>query len=163
MEELLRTYYSNLNPQATEEEILAYLQSQGIDMSAPQGIASLAPRVMPESGGMDNIITGSNLPVGSKPPSAGLTALGYLINPFIGGAMSLSRLADKGKLPGGLNRIFGSRASGDVEVGMPQTIQTGQGFVDEVALTGGDSGGSFDGASSMESYSQDPTGYSGSF
>ena len=30
-------------------------------------------------------------------------------------------------------------------------------------LTGGDGGGSFDGASSMESYSQDPTGYSGSF
>ena len=46
---------------------------------------------------------------------------------------------------------------------MPQTIQTSQPFVDEVALTGGDGGGSFDGASSMESYSQDPTGYSGSF
>ncbi len=82
---------------------------------------------------------------------------------FIGLAANLQALADKGKLPFGLNKILGSRASGDVEVGAPQAIQTGQSFVDEVALTGGDSGGTFDGASSMESYSQDPTGYSGSF
>ena len=86
-----------------------------------------------------------------------------LIAPPVGLVMQAQRFADQGQLPFGLNKIFGSRASGDVEVGMPQTIQTSQPFVDEVALTGGDGGGSFDGASSMESYSQDPTGYSGSF
>ena len=77
MEELLRTYYANLNPQATEEEILAYLQSQGIDMSAPQGIASLAPRVMPESSDYTNVI--GRDPVSR--PTGGIDVLGAYMKP----------------------------------------------------------------------------------
>jgi hypothetical protein len=166
MEQFLRTYYTNLNPNATEEEILAFLESQGFglgDQTVTGGIMN-TPNMIQDSGGdSGGGINKIDLPVGAKAPSLGMTALGYLINPFIGMAMTGQRLADQGKLPFGLNKILGSRASGDVEVGAPQAIQTGQSFVDEVALTGGDSGGTFDGASSMESYSQDPTGYSGSF
>ena len=77
MEELLRTYYANLNPQATEEEILAYLQSQGVDMSAPQGIASLAPRVMPESSDYTNVI--GRDPVSR--PTGGIDVLGAYMKP----------------------------------------------------------------------------------
>ena len=166
MEQFLRTYYTNLNPNATEEEILAFLQSQGFglgDQTVTGGIMN-TPNMIQDSGGdSGGGITKIDLPVGAKAPSLGMTALGYFVHPLIGMAMSGQRLADQGKLPFGLNKILGSRASGDVEVGAPQAIQTGQSFVDEVALTGGDSGGTFDGASSMESYSQDPTGYSGSF
>ena len=32
MEQFLRTYYKNLNPNATEEEILAFLESQGFGL-----------------------------------------------------------------------------------------------------------------------------------
>ena len=166
MEQFLRTYYTNLNPNATEEEIHAFLQSQGFglgDQTVTGGIMN-TPNMIQDSGGdSGGGINKIDLPVGAKAPSLGMTALGYFIHPLIGMAMTGQRLADQGKLPFGLNKILGSRASGDVEVGVPQAIQTGQSFVDEVALTGGDSGGTFDGASSMESYSQDPTGYSGSF
>ena len=166
MEQFLRTYYTNLNPNATEEEILAFLESQGFglgDQTVTGGIMN-TPNMIQDSGGdSGGGINKIDLPVGAKAPSLGMTALGYFIHPLIGMAMTGQRLADQGKLPFGLNKILGSRASGDVEVGVPQAIQTGQSFVDEVALTGGDSGGTFDGASSMESYSQDPTGYSGSF
>jgi hypothetical protein len=166
MEQFLRTYYTNLNPNATEEEILAFLESQGFglgDQTVTGGIMN-TPNMIQDSGGdSGGGINKIDLPVGAKAPSLGMTALGYFVHPLIGMAMTGQRLADQGKLPFGLNKILGSRASGDVEVGAPQAIQTGQSFVDEVALTGGDSGGTFDGASSMESYSQDPTGYSGSF
>ena len=43
MEQFLRTYYTNLNPNATEEEILAFLQSQGFglgDQTVTGGIMS---------------------------------------------------------------------------------------------------------------------------
>ena len=109
-----------------------------------------------DNSGINSVTQTPNLAVGQKPPSALLAGIMSLIAPPV-------CLVMQAQLPFGLNKIFGSRASGDVEVGMPQTIQTSQPFVDEVALTGGDGGGSFDGASSMESYSQDPTGYSGSF
>ena len=166
MEQFLRTYYTNLNPNATEEEILAFLQSQGFglgDQTVTGGIMS-TPNMIQDSGGdSGGGINRIDLPVGAKPPGLLTRTLATIFAPPVGIAMNLQALADQGKLPGGLNRILGSRASGDVEVGAPQAIQTGQSFVDEVALTGGDSGGTFDGASSMESYSQDPTGYSGSF
>tara|TARA_X000001382_G_scaffold99527_2_gene73945 strand:+ start:512 stop:916 length:405 start_codon:yes stop_codon:yes gene_type:complete len=124
-------------------------------------------RMLQEQQGDDeytNVIDPSaQLAVGQEPPSSFLTGLMSLIAPPVGIAMQAQRMADQGGLPFGLNKIFASRSSANVEPGIPQAIQTGQSFVDEAALTGGDSGGSFDGASSMESYSQDPTGYSGSF
>ena len=167
MEQFLRTYYTNLNPNATEEEILAFLESQGFglgDQTVTGGIMN-TPNMIQDSGGdFEGGINRIDLPVGAKPLDfkTRMVLTAYPPTRFIGLAANLQ--ADKGKLPFGLNKILGSRASGDVEVvGAPQAIQTGQSFVDEVALTGGDSGGTFDGASSMESYSQDPTGYSGSF
>ena len=153
MEQFLRNYYTNLNPNATEEEILAFLTAQGFggtgDFSGQTVTGGImnTPNMIQDSGGDSG--GGKNkidLPVGAKAPSLGMTALGYLINPFLGMAMSGQRLADQGKLPFGLNKILGSRASGDVEVGVPQAIQTGQSFVDEVALTGGDSGGNIEGS-----------------
>ena len=164
MEQFLRTYYTNLNPNATEEEILAFLQSQGFgSTTTTEGITAINPMPIQTGGDGDGGITEIDLPVGAKPPGLLTRTLATIFAPPVGIAMNLQALADQGKLPFGLNQKFGSRASGDVEVGVPQAIQTGQSFVDEVALTGGDSGGTFDGASSMESYSQDPTGYSGSF
>jgi len=164
MEQFLRTYYTNLNPNATEEEILAFLASQGFgmdDQTATGGITS-ALNVPQDSGGDSGPATRPNIPVGAKPPNLFTRTLATIFAPPVGIAMNLQALADKGKLPGNLNKVFGSRASGDVEAGVPQSIQTGQSFVDEVSLTGGDGGGTFDGATSMEAYSQDPTGYSGS-
>ena len=163
MEELLRTYYTNLNPSATEEEILAFLQSQGIDMSAPvsQGITSLAPNYMPESSDNTNVFR-PDLPVGQKAPGGLMTFLTTLFAPPVGIAMQLQRMADKNQLPGNLNNFFGSRASANVEQGLPAVINM-QSVYDDFGY--GDSGpsGSYDGATSMSEYSADPTSFSGSF
>ena len=129
MEQFLRTYYTNLNPNATEEEILAFLESQGFGLgyqTVTGGIMN-KPNMIQDSGGdFGGGINKIDLPVGAKAPSLGMTALGYLINPFLGMAMSGQRLADRGKLPGGLNKLFASRSSGDVEIDLP-TTPTGYG------------------------------------
>ena len=147
MEQFLRTYYTNLNPNATEEEILAFLQSQGFglgDQTVTGGIMS-TPNMIQDSGGdFGGGINKIDLPVGAKAPSLGMTALGYLINPFLGMAMSGQRLADQGKLPFGLNKILGSRASGNVELGLePQMsdIFTAQSLSDSFAGEEGPTGG----------------------
>ena len=143
MEQFLRNYYTNLNPNATEEDILAFLASQGFGgmgdftnqgSTGTGGITDLRQqmfqrqqqdfRMDQDDGGISNLP--GNLPVGSKPPGVGMTALAYLINPFLGMAMSGQRLADRGKLPGGLNKLFASRSSGDVEIDLP-TTPTGYG------------------------------------
>jgi len=57
MEGFLRAYYTNLNPNATEEEILAYLESQGFGGMGNQpvegGITTLQqnPMLLPQMGG----------------------------------------------------------------------------------------------------------------
>ena len=147
MEQFLRTYYTNLNPNATEEEILAFLQSQGFglgDQTVTGGIMN-TPNMIQDSGGdFGGGINKIDLPVGAKAPSLGMTALGYLINPFLGMAMSGQRLADQGKLPFGLNKILGSRASGNVELGLePQMsdIFTAQSLSDSFAGEEGPTGG----------------------
>ena len=147
MEQFLRTYYTNLNPNATEEEILAFLQSQGFglgDQTVTGGIMS-TPNMIQDSGGDSGVVINRiDHPVGAKPPSLGMTALGYLINPFLGMAMSGQRLADQGKLPFGLNKILGSRASGNVELGLePQMsdIFTAQSLSDSFAGEEGPTGG----------------------
>ena len=59
MEGFLRAYYTNLNPNATEEEILAYLESQGFGGMGNQpvegGITTLQqnPMLLPQLGGED--------------------------------------------------------------------------------------------------------------
>jgi len=59
MEGFLRAYYTNLNPNATEEEIMAYLESQGFGGMGNQpvegGITTLQqnPMLLPQLGGED--------------------------------------------------------------------------------------------------------------
>jgi len=170
MEQFLRTYFTNLNPNATEEEILAFLQSQGFgSTTTAEGITAITPMPIQTGGDGDGGITGIDLPVGSKPPGLLTRTLATIFAPPVGIAMNLQALADKGKLTSRLNRILGSRSSANVELGLePQMsdIFTAQSlsdsFAGEEGPTGG-GGGSFDGAASMSDYSDDPTGYSGSF
>ena len=130
MEQFLRNYYTNLNPNATEEEILAFLASQGFggmgDFSGQTsigtgGITNLRRQIPQQQefgndGGINNIITGRNLPVGAKPPGLIERTLATIFAPPVGITMNLQALADKGKLPFGLNKVLGSRASGNVEL-----------------------------------------------
>ena len=138
MDQFLRTYYKNLNPNATEEEILAFLASQGFgmdDQTATGGITS-ALNVPRDSGGDSGPATRPNIPVGAKPPNLFTRALATIFAPPVGIAMNLQALADKGKLPGKLNEVFASRSSADVELGLePQMsdIFTAQSLSDSFA------------------------------
>ena len=128
MEQFLRTYYKNLNPNATEEEILAFLESQGFGLgnqTVTGGITS-SPNIFQDSGGDSGPATRPNIPVGAKPPNLFTRTLATIFAPPVGIAMNLQALADKGKLPGKLNEVFASRSSADVEVDLP-TTPTGYG------------------------------------
>jgi len=113
MEGFLRAYYTNLNPNATEEEILAYLASQGFEGMGNQpiegGITGLQqnPMLLPQMGGDDpnTPFRGSDF---GTPPSGLASFLVGLIAPPVGGAMALRNLASKGRLPFGGNEIFGN-------------------------------------------------------
>jgi len=80
MEGFLRAYYTNLNPNATEEEILAYLASQGFEGMGNQpvqgGITTLQqnPMLLPQLGG-----DGGGAP---PPPGGGKGNIGDLFNLF---------------------------------------------------------------------------------
>ena len=145
MEQFLRNYYTNLNPNATEEEILAFLQSQGFgNTTTTEGITAINPMPIQTGGDGGGGITGIDLPVGARAPNLLETGVGYLINPIIGLAMTGARLADQGKLPFGLNKVLGSRASGNVELGLePQMsdIFTAQSLSDSFASEEGPTGG----------------------
>tara|TARA_A100001515_G_scaffold112069_1_gene93183 strand:+ start:43 stop:543 length:501 start_codon:yes stop_codon:yes gene_type:complete len=137
MEQFLRTYYTNLNPNATEEEILAFLQSQGFgNTTTTEGITAINPMPVQTGGDGGEGITGIDLPVGAKPPGPIVRTLATIFAPPVGIAMNLQALADKGKLPFGLNKILGSRSSGDVESGLePQLsdVFTAQSLSDSFA------------------------------
>ena len=113
MEGFLRAYYTNLNPNATEEEILAYLASQGFEGMGNQpvegGITGLQqnPMLLPQMGGDDpnTPFRGSDF---GTPPSGLASFLVGLVAPPVGGAMALRNLASKGRLPFGGNEIFGN-------------------------------------------------------
>lgn len=62
-----------------------------------------------------------DLSVGQQPPSGLLTGIMSVVAPPVGLAMGAQRLADKGML-GPLSGLFASRASANVELGLPQTI-----------------------------------------
>ena len=147
MEQFLRTYYTNLNPNATEEEILAFLQSQGFglgDQTVTGGIMS-TPNMIQDSGGdSGGGINRIDLPVGAKPPGLLTRTLATIFAPPVGIAMNLQALADQGKLPFGLNQKLGSRSSADVELGLePQMsdIFTAQSLSDSFAGEEGPTGG----------------------
>ena len=155
MEQFLRTYYTNLNPNATEEEILAFLQSQGFgNTTTTEGITAINPMPIQTGGDGGRGITGIDLPVGAREPNLLETGVGYLINPIIGLAMTGARLADQGKLPFGLNKVLGSRASGNVEVDLPTSDDPGTvGGSSFDSDTGGTFGSSVDDASTFSDYS----------
>ena len=163
MEQFLRTYYTNLNPNATEEEILAFLQSQGFgSTTTTEGITAINPMPIQTGGDGDGGITGVNLRVGARAPNLLETGVGYLIHPIIGLAMTGARLADQGKLPFGLNQKLGSRASGNVELGLePQMsdIFTAQSLSDSFAGEEGPTGGGGStGTMSASDFSDDTPG-----
>lgn len=113
MEGFLRAYYTNLNPNATEEEILAYLASQGFEGMGNQpvegGITELQqnPMLLPQMGSDDPNTTFRGTDFGT-PPSGLASFLVGLVAPPVGGAMALRNLASKGKLPFGGNEMFGN-------------------------------------------------------
>ena len=137
MEQFLRTYFTNLNPNATEEEILAFLQSQGFgSTTTAEGITAITPMPIQTGGDGDGGITKIDLPVGAKPPGPFARTLATIFAPPVGIAMNLQALADRGKLTSGLNRILGSRSSANVELGLePQMsdIFTAQSLSDSFA------------------------------
>ena len=157
MEQFLRTYYTNLNPNATEEEILAFLQSQGFglgDQTVTGGIMS-TPNMIQDSGGdSGGGINRIDLPVGAKPPGLLTRTLATIFAPPVGIAMNLQALADQGKLPFGLNQKLGSRASGNVEVDLPTSDDPGTvGGSSFDSNTGGTFGTSTNDASTFSDYS----------
>ena len=115
MEQFLRTYYTNLNPNATEEEILAFLQSQGFGLgnqTVTGGIINTPNMIQDsgsDSGGINNIVKGTGF---GKPPSKLASFLVGLVAPPVGVAMGLRNLASQGKLPFGLNEVFGDEYTG---------------------------------------------------
>ena len=156
MEQFLRTYFTNLNPNATEEEILAFLQSQGFGntTTTTEGIAAINPMQIQTGGDGDGGITGINLPVGAKPPGPIVRTLATIFAPPVGIAMNLQALADKGKLPFGLNQKLGSRASGNVEMDLPTSNDPGTvGGSSFDSDTGGTFGTSTNDASTFSDYS----------
>ena len=156
MEQFLRTYYTNLNPNATEEEILAFLQSQGFGntTTTTEGIAAINPMRIQTGGDGDSGITGIDLPVGAKPPGLLTRTLATIFAPPVGIAMNLQALADQGKLPFGLNQKLGSRASGNVEVDLPTSDDPGTvGGSSFDSDTGGTFGTSTNDASTFSDYS----------
>ena len=157
MEQFLRTYYTNLNPNATEEEILAFLRSQGFgSTTTAEGITAINPMPIQTGGDGDRGggITKIELPVGSRAPNLFETGIGFVINPIIGIAMQAQRLADQGKLPFGLNQKLGSRASGNVELGLPTSDDPGTvGGSSRDEATGGTFGTSTNDASTFSDYS----------
>ena len=113
MEGFLRAYYTNLNPNATEAEIMAFLESQGFGGMGNQpvegGITQLQqnPMLLPQMGSDDPNTTFRGTDFGT-PPSGLASFLVGLVAPPVGGAMALRNLANKGKLPFGGNEMFGN-------------------------------------------------------
>jgi len=143
MEQFLRTYYTNLNPNATEEEILAFLQSQGFglgDQTVTGGIMNTLNMMQDsgsDSGGVNNIVKGTGF---GKPPGALSSFLVGLAAPPVGVAMGLRNLASQGKLPFGLNEVFGNEytGSGINKEALKQGIAAAQADSDPGDIGGGD-------------------------
>lgn len=157
MEQFLRTYYTNLNPSASEEEILAFLESQGFggmtNQTVTGGIMNV-PNIIEDSGSESGGINRIDLPVGAKPPGLITRTLATLFAPPVGIAMNLQALADKGKLPFGLNKTLASRSSGNVEVDLPTSNDPGTvGGSSYDSDTGGTFGSSTNDASTFSDYS----------
>ena len=159
MEQFLRNYYTNLNPNATEEEILAFLASQGFDVMGDFGDVT----TQGVTGGImntPNIMPGSGDDRSAPPPGGGTGSISDFFD-FIKG----------GGIPGAVIRgaknlfkNFADKRAGRLDVtadaGIMPGIETGAA---EGSDAGFDVGNQFDGASDRAEYDSDPTGFSGSF
>jgi len=131
----LYQYYLN---QAKQQEAAALVN--------PTVQPTLISQVPVDQGGDegDSVDTTSGLSVGSGPPSPLLAGIMSIVAPPIGAAMSAQIMADKGMLPGPLNSLFASRASGNVELGLPPAINMHSVF-DDFGFGGNQNIGGFTG------------------
>ena len=139
MEQFLRNYYTNLNPNATEEEILAFLQSQGFglgDQTVTGGIMNV-PNIIQDSGsgGIDNIITGKG--TGSISDLFDFIKSGGLIGSAVRGV-------------GNLFQDFADKRAGRLDITSDAGIMAGR---EQGAAEGSDAG--FENTQSNESFNAD--------
>lgn len=146
MEQFLRNYYINLNPNATEEEILSFLESQGFggmgnfggmgDQTVSSGIMKV-PNILQNSGsgGIDNIITGKG--TGSITDLFDYIKSGGLIGSAVRGV-------------GNLLQDFADKRAGRLDVTADAGIMPGR---QQGAAEGSDAG--FENTQSNESFNAD--------
>tara|TARA_R100001086_G_scaffold161036_1_gene86688 strand:+ start:5017 stop:5499 length:483 start_codon:yes stop_codon:yes gene_type:complete len=160
MEQFLRNYYTNLNPNATEEEILAFLASQGFDVmgdfgnvgnqTVTGGILN-TPNIMQGGDGGGRIPTPPGGRTGSISDIIDFIKGGGIIGSAVRGAKNLFKnFADK----------RAGRLDVTADAGIMPGIETGAA---EGSDAGFDVGNQFDGASDKAEYDSNPTGFSGSF
>tara|TARA_R100000805_G_C3524311_1_gene45462 strand:+ start:52 stop:525 length:474 start_codon:yes stop_codon:yes gene_type:complete len=146
MEQFLRNYYVNLNPNATEEEILAFLASQGFsDMGDFSGMGNQtvtggimnAPNIIQDSGsrGIDNIIKGAGS--GSINDFLDFIKGGGLIGSAVRGVENLFQ-------------NFADKRAGRLDVTADQGIMAGR---EQGSAEGSDAG--FENTQSNESFNAD--------
>ena len=135
MEGFLRAYYTNLNPNATEEEILAYLASQGFEGMGNQpvegGITMLKqnPMLLPQLGGDGGDPPPPPGSAGPRRGNYGVTGLFDILSMGATGGIPVASIA---------NYFANKRADqGSVEVGMPTVTQTDVATIDEMGTVGG--------------------------
>ena len=145
MEQFLRNYYTNLNPNATEEEILAFLTSQGFsgmgdfsgmgNQTVTGGIMN-APNIMQgSSGGIDNIIKG-----------AGSGSINDFLNFIKGGGLIGSAVRGVGNL----FQDFADKRAGRLDVTADQGIMAGR---EQGSAEGSDAG--FENTQSIDDFNAD--------
>jgi len=143
MEGFLRAYYTNLNPNATEEEILAYLASQGFEGMGNQpiegGITGLQqnPMLLPQLGG-----DGGGAP---PPPGGGKGNIGDLFNLFNNTLI--------GRTVGGIGNLFqnfADKRAGRLDITADSGIMPGR---PEGGAQGSDAG--FENTQSIDDFNAD--------
>ena len=145
MEGFLRAYYTNLNPNATEEEILAYLASQGFEGMGNQpvegGITTLQqnPMLLPQMGG-----DGGGAP--PPPPGGGTGNINDLFDFIKGGGFIGSAV----KGIGNLFQNFADKRAGRLDTTPDSAIMPGR---PQGAAQGSDAG--FENTQSIDDFNSD--------
>jgi len=124
MEGFLRAYYTNLNPNATEEEIMAFLESQGFGGMGNQpvegGITGLQqnPMLLPQLGGDGGDPPPPPGPAGPRRGNYGVTSIFDILSMGATGGIPVASIA---------NYFANKKADqANVEIGLP-TTPTGYG------------------------------------
>ena len=158
MEQFLRNYYTNLNPNATEEEILAFLASQGFGGMGDFG--NVGNQTV--TGGIlntPNIMQGGDGGGAPPPPGGGTGSISDLFNFIKSGGIVGAAVRGVGNAI----KNFADKRAGRLDVtadaGIMPGVETGAA---EGSDAGFDVGGQFDGAPDRSTYDDNPTGFSGS-